>query len=135
MILSDIDLHLSIRMYIKSLGGVPEVTARWNEALPQFGNLSLARLNFESETIPVPGELDLIPLYEAQVLTWNQADSERAAAIASLKTTAQSSVGMVYTSLDNTQLRALVAILLWQNGAINQQTLAIRPLADWVRPS
>lgn len=46
--------------------------------------------------------------------------------------TAQSAVGVQFDQLTNIQLRALVAILLWKNGAIDN-TGVVRPLAEWVK--
>lgn len=49
-----------------------------------------------------------------------------------IRTLAQSAVGVQIDALTNVQVRALVAILLWKAGAVDN-TGTIRPLKDWVR--
>lgn len=49
-----------------------------------------------------------------------------------VRTVAQSAVGVQFDQLTAVQLRALVAILLWREGALDN-TGAVRPLVDWVK--
>lgn len=49
-----------------------------------------------------------------------------------VRTVAQSAVGVQFDQLTAAQLRALLAILLWKQDALDS-TGAVRPLADWVR--
>lgn len=45
-------------------------------------------------------------------------------------TVAQSAVGVVITALTAAQVRALLAVLLWKNGALTK-TGAVKPLDEW----
>lgn len=47
-----------------------------------------------------------------------------------IKQTAQSAVGVRVDQLDNNQIKALLAILLWQRGAVAND-LTINPFSDW----
>jgi len=49
-----------------------------------------------------------------------------------VKTTAQSAVGVAYDALTAGQVRALFAILLWREGALNNDG-TVKPLGEWVR--
>lgn len=49
-----------------------------------------------------------------------------------IKTVAQSAVGVAYDQLTAAQVRALVAILLWKQGALNNDG-TVKPLGQWVK--
>jgi hypothetical protein len=62
-------------------------------------------------------------------------EAERTAALALRKDvvqTAQSAVGVRFDALTNVQLRALLAILLHKEGALDNAG-NVRPLAEWLR--
>ena len=52
-------------------------------------------------------------------------------AVSQIRTLAQSAVGVRLQDLTATQVKALLAVLLYKNGAINPADLTIRPLKDW----
>lgn len=54
-------------------------------------------------------------------------------AIGSLKTTAQSCVGVALTALTAAQVRSLLAILLYNAGGVDAATLKVNPLNQWVK--
>ena len=61
-------------------------------------------------------------------------EAEKVAAAAlrdAVKTIAQSTVGQQLSTLDNTQILSLVAILLWKSGVLTND-LTIKPLDEWV---
>lgn len=60
-----------------------------------------------------------------------QAEPLSAAARDLVLSTAQTAVGVRYDALTNIQLRALVGILLWREGALDGAGV-VRPLARWV---
>lgn len=53
-------------------------------------------------------------------------------AINAVRTAAQSAVGVVYTDLTTAQLRALLAVLIFESGGIDANG-AVRPLGQWVK--
>lgn len=57
---------------------------------------------------------------------------DRAAAVATIKPLAQGAVGKPIAALTANEQRALLAVLLWQAGALDGAA-AIRPLGQWVR--
>jgi len=59
-----------------------------------------------------------------------QAASEAQALRTQVVSVAQSAVGVVITSLTAAQVRALLAVLLWKNGALDTDG-KVRPLAEW----
>lgn len=61
-----------------------------------------------------------------------QAAQQAAAARALVVQTAQTAVGVAYGSLTAAQVRALMAVMLWQSGALAADG-TVRPLAAWVR--
>lgn len=61
-----------------------------------------------------------------------QADAEAAALRAQVINMAQSTVGTLITALTANQVRALVAVLLHKNGALDKDG-KVRPLVEWAR--
>lgn len=59
--------------------------------------------------------------------------TDRNAARALVLQTAASAEGIRFDALTTAQLRALLAILLWREGALDAAGL-VRKLTDWVRP-
>lgn len=59
-----------------------------------------------------------------------QAESDAAALRQKIVTLAQSAVGLSVDTLTAAQTRALVAVLLWQAGALTRNG-TVRPLAEW----
>lgn len=68
----------------------------------------------------------------ARALAAQQAAQDAAALRQRVLTLAQSAVGVQIDALTAPQVRALIAILLWQAGAIDRAG-AVRPLGQWVR--
>jgi len=58
-------------------------------------------------------------------------DTSRAAVLGKIRTLAQSTVGVALADLTQAQLKALVAVLLWESGAVDLDG-RIRPLREWV---
>jgi hypothetical protein len=59
-----------------------------------------------------------------------QAAQEAAALRTKVRTTAQSAVGVSIDQLTNNQVRALLAVLLWREGALDKDG-KVRPFAEW----
>lgn len=57
--------------------------------------------------------------------------SARSAMKSAVLTAAQSAVGVTLPNLTTAQVRALLAVLLWESGAVDG-TGKVRPLAQWV---
>lgn len=77
--------------------------------------------------------------YDAQQVAGQQAAqaettrlADLAAARALVVQTAAGAVGVRFDALTTTQLRSLLAIVLWQGGALDAAGV-VRPLAQWVR--
>lgn len=70
--------------------------------------------------------------------TQNKADSvtlsAKTIALNSIISTAQSSVGVALNNLTATQVRSLLALMLFQMGGVNPSTLAVNPLNQWILP-
>lgn len=74
--------------------------------------------------------------FEAAVIAFDAAQTQAATDAATLRqavlTLAGSAVGQSIGALTAAQVRALVAILLWQAGALKPDG-TVRPLAEWAR--
>ncbi len=79
-----------------------------------------------------PTEAELQAASDAYDVAKATSDADAAALRTLVVTTAQSAVGVVITNLTAAQVRALVAILLWKNGALTPAG-AVRPLNEWVQ--
>lgn len=81
---------------------------------------------------PQPTEAELA----AAIAAYDTAETARKQEATTLRnqvvSLAQSAVGVTLNNLTAAQVRALVAILLWKEGAVTPAG-AIRPLAEWVR--
>jgi hypothetical protein len=88
---------------------------------------------------PIPTDAEI----EQAVLDWEaeeerlrlEAEAEKADHAATrdrIRTAAQSAVGVAFDQLTTTQLRALFAILLYREGALNRHGI-VRPLPEWVK--
>lgn len=53
-------------------------------------------------------------------------------ALNSIKTVAQTAVGVQLQNLTAAQVRSLMAILLWKAGGVDRATLKVKPLNQWV---
>lgn len=86
----------------------------------------------EPDGLPEPTEAEIL----AMIVTLEaEAEAARVAAAQlrqQVRTTAQGAVGIRYDLLTAAQVRALVAILLWKEGALDNAGL-VRPLSEWVR--
>jgi hypothetical protein len=85
---------------------------------------------------PPPPPSDPTPTEIAAAIAAKDAQAAQDTADASalrtrVRTLAQSAVGIQFDQLSGAQVRALIAILLHKQGAIDKNG-AIRPLADWV---
>lgn len=69
---------------------------------------------------------------EAEQAQQDQRNSARSRSRALVLDAAQEAVGVSVDALSAPQLRALVAILLWQADALTPDG-TIRPLSDWIR--
>jgi len=79
---------------------------------------------------PQPAPASLQAASDAYEVAAALAASEAAALRTSVRTTAQSAVGVAITALTAAQVRALLAVLLHKNGALDKDG-KVRPLADW----
>jgi hypothetical protein len=69
---------------------------------------------------------DLLDAHDAAAETSQQRIRRQVAAIA------QSAVEVRLVDLSPTQIKALLAILLYHEGAIDAQNMTVRPLSEWV---
>ena len=81
---------------------------------------------------PQPTEAEINAASAAYNATQTAAQTEATTLRQQIVTTAQSAVGVSITALTAAQVRALVALLLWKEGAIKADG-TIRPLAEWVK--
>lgn len=86
---------------------------------------------------PTPAALDAAwTAYQSERQQAAQAEATRLADLSAARslvlTTAAGAVGVRFDALTTTQLRSLLAIVLWQGGALDA-TGVVRPLAQWVR--
>lgn len=82
--------------------------------------------------LPEPTEAEILAMI---VTLETEAEAARVAAAQlrqQVRTTAQGAVGVRYDLLTAAQVRALVAILLWREGALDNAGL-VRPLNEWAR--
>ena len=79
---------------------------------------------------PTQAEIDAALLAREQERAQALADAQ--ALRQRVRTLAQSAVGVQFDQLTSAQLRALFAILLHKEGALDK-TGAVRPLSEWVR--
>lgn len=77
---------------------------------------------------PTPAELQAAS--DAYDVAKASSDAEAQALRAQVVSVAQSAVGIVITNLTAAQVRALVAVLLYKNGALTPAG-AVKPLLDW----
>lgn len=77
---------------------------------------------------PTPAELQAAS--DAYDAAKAQVDADAAALRAQVISVAQSAVGIVITNLTAAQVRALLAVLLYKNGALTPAG-AVKPLAEW----
>lgn len=86
----------------------------------------------EPDGLPEPTEAEIL----AAIVTLETEAAAAATAAAQLRqqvrTTAASAVGVRYDLLTAAQVRALVAILLWKQGALNSLGL-VQPLDEWAK--
>lgn len=93
----------------------------------------------DSEWLAQRGALPPVPTPQesaAAVQALAQADQQAQADAAQLRqqiiNLAQSAVGVRVDALSATQVRALFAVVLWQEGALKND-MTVRPLTEWVR--
>lgn len=72
-------------------------------------------------------------LWQVQTITDSITLSDNNFALATIIQTAKSAEGVAYNQLTASQIRALVAILLFKEKAIEPKTLVIRPLTTWIK--
>ncbi len=106
----------------KRTGKTPVVTVDGLDITLEFG-----------EVLPTHEEVDItayfsgdhdLPTVEEHVANAELRDT--------VKTIAQSAVGVALNDLTTQQLKVLVGVLLWQAGAIDPE-LEIKPLEEWAR--
>ncbi len=79
---------------------------------------------------PQPSAAQLQAASDAYDAQQAQQASDAAALRTLVRNTAQSAVGVALTSLTAAQVRALLAVLLWKNGALDKSG-TVRPLDEW----
>jgi hypothetical protein len=77
-----------------------------------------------------PTEAELQAASDAYDAAKAQADAAATTLRTQVVNVAQSAVGVVITNLTAAQVRALLAVLLWKNGALTDAG-AVRPLGQW----
>ncbi len=78
-----------------------------------------------------PTQADIDAAVAAQEAARVQALADAAQIRQQVLNLAQSAVGIAINALTAVQVRALFAIVLWQEGALNKDG-TVRPLADWI---
>lgn len=104
-----------------------------------FGPVGLIQSKSEAEWLAQDGALPIDPTPQQRAAAIaalkaaaNQADRDASALRQRVIQEAQGTVGQSISTLSATQLRALVAILLWKAGAVDKDGLVL-PLNQWVR--
>jgi hypothetical protein len=97
--------------------------------IPIFGVSSTGRIDFKPEATP-----EQIAQAQTFLEGYDQAavDQQQNALKTAVLTTAQSAVGVALNNLTNVQVRALLAIVLFKEGAVATDG-TIKPLNEWVR--
>lgn len=78
-------------------------------------------------TKPTQDELD------AEDVTYQAELSQAVTSRNAILTMAQTAVGVTLANLTQAQIKALMAILLYQAGGVDIKTMTVKPLSEWVR--
>lgn len=89
-----------------------------------------ARIALWRLSAPEPTAAELVAASDAYDMAQAQAASDASALRTRVRTAAQSAVGVLITDLTATQVRALLAVLLRDAGALDKDG-KIRPLNEW----
>lgn len=89
--------------------------------------------DMQNRTVDILGQPSQteIELLQTALQNHERRVTERKNVLNNIKQTAETTVGVPITQLDNNQIKSLLAVLLWKNGAIANDA-TIKPLSDWI---
>lgn len=106
----------------------PDADPRRDYQIEDDGNGPRIAFWYLPDPEPTPAELEAASAaFDAAKA---QADTDAAQLRSQVISVANSAAGVLITNLTAVQVRALLAVLLWKNGALDR-TGTVRPLVEW----
>jgi len=127
-ITNDVNVRLAWHEWNKQQAQPAEIAPRFTDGETGFITFADAILEWRDPVNLQPDDTTIQAAWDAISAQQATADST----INTIKTTAQSTVGVALKDLSTAQIKNLLAVLLFNAGGVDLSTATIKPLNEWV---